>query len=36
MFCTCSQLDDELVESGSTCYHCYEMHKDNSTACQCR
>jgi hypothetical protein len=27
--CTCSQLDDDLIESGYTCYYCYQYNKDN-------
>jgi hypothetical protein len=36
MSCTCIELDDDLIEAGSTCYHCYEMHKDNPNQCKCK
>jgi hypothetical protein len=35
MFCTCTELDGDLLELGSTCYHCHEMHKDNPDNCKC-
>ena len=35
-FCVCEELDEDLVESGYTCYHCYETHKDNPSLCDCK
>lgn len=33
--CRCDQLDDDLIEDGWTCYHCYEIHADNPDSCNC-
>ena len=35
MSCTCAELDDDLISDGYTCYHCYEVHKDNPDNCNC-
>lgn len=34
--CDCLELEDDLIEQGYTCYHCYEIHKDNSDKCECK
>lgn len=26
--CQCKELDDDLIESGWTCYNCYEQGND--------
>jgi hypothetical protein len=33
--CNCSQLDDDLIEQGYTCYNCYEFRKDKPTSTCC-
>lgn len=29
--CHCKELDDDLIEGGSTCYNCYKYRKDNNS-----
>ena len=32
--CNCHLLDNDDLDNGSTCYHCYEVHKDGLCDCE--